>query len=151
MVETSIRPIHLHIYTLNCFSKLTSNAGVKVSLERTCLWIENGFSVASPEGADIVVNIERLSFTDGNIALDIDGVGGSAYRIYKAAFARTPDVNGVSYWIAQMDRGMELVNVADRFIGSPEFKIQYGNDPSNEQFLCWFSVNFTFALRLLVG
>ena len=97
--------------------------------------IEDGFSVTSPEGADILVNIERLSFTDGNIALDIDGIGGRAYRIYKAAFDRTPDIDGVGYWIAQMDQGMELDDVADQFIDSSEFKTQYGNEPSNNEFL----------------
>ena len=95
----------------------------------------DSFQIKSAEGTDSLFNMERLIFTDGNIALDINGVGGKAYRIYQAAFDRTPDENGVGYWIAQMDQGMEVTEVANRFIDSDEFKSLYGENPSNEQFL----------------
>ena len=90
---------------------------------------------SSTEGNDVLFDIERLVFTDGYIAIDINGVGGKAYRIYQAAFDRTPDAEGVGYWIAQMDRGMEVTEVASRFIDSDEFRSQYGEAPSNDQFL----------------
>ena len=35
-----------------------------------------------------VSNVERLRFSDGNVALDTDGTAGQAYRLYRAAFAR---------------------------------------------------------------
>ncbi|MBS0371865.1 MAG: Ig-like domain-containing protein [Proteobacteria bacterium] len=86
-------------------------------------------------GTDLLSNIERVQFSDTNVALDIDGIGGEAYRIYKAAFARTPDVAGVGYWIAQMDKGVPLVEVATGFINSDEFHGIYGTNPSNADFL----------------
>ena len=55
------------------------------------------------DGEDTLVSVERLVFSDVTVALDLDGVGGQAYRIYKAAFDREPDSGGLGYWIAQME------------------------------------------------
>ncbi len=86
-------------------------------------------------GTDSLVAVERLQFTDTNVGLDVDGIGGKAYRIYKAAFDRTPDSAGLGYWIAQMDQGMDLIEVSARFIDSAEFRSLYGTNPSNGVFL----------------
>jgi hypothetical protein len=80
-------------------------------------------------------SIERLVFDDVSVALDIAGVGGEAYRIYKAAFNRIPDAEGLGYWIGQMDKGMGLQEVSARFIDSAEFKALYGASPSKANFL----------------
>ena len=48
---------------------------------------------------------ERLTFSDANIALDIDGNAGQAHRIYKAAFDRAPDLGGLGFWINTLDNG----------------------------------------------
>jgi hypothetical protein len=82
-----------------------------------------------------LIEVERVRFSDGIIALDIKGIAGKAYRIYKAAFNRTPDGGGLGYWIVQMDKGMDVVEVAARFIDSPEFRSLYGTNPSNAEFL----------------
>ncbi|MEY3572459.1 MAG: hypothetical protein RJA77_374 [Pseudomonadota bacterium] len=86
-------------------------------------------------GTDTLLNVERLTFTDKAIALDVDGVGGKAYRIYKAAFNRTPDEVGLGYWIAQLDNGMDLLEAAARFIDSAEFVGLYGSSVTDDQFL----------------
>jgi Ca2+-binding RTX toxin-like protein len=83
------------------------------------------------EGEDLLVNIERLEFADVNVALDINGVGGQAYRLYQAAFDRTPDKIGLGYWIAQLDSGATLASVANAFIASTEFRASYGARPGN--------------------
>ena len=87
------------------------------------------------DGEDTLVSVERLVFSDVTVALDLDGVGGQAYRIYKAAFDREPDSGGLGYWIAQMDNGMDMVEVAARFIDSNEFRTLYGANPTNGEFL----------------
>jgi serralysin len=87
------------------------------------------------DGSDLLTRVERLQFLDGIIALDIAETPGQAYRIYKAAFNRTPDAGGLGYWIAKMDNGMNTVDVAARFIDSPEFRTLYGQNPSNADFL----------------
>ena len=84
---------------------------------------------------DVVTNVERVKFLDKAIALDINAAGGQAYRIYKAAFDRAPDTKGLGYWIAQMDKGMNVVEVAARFIDSSEFRSLYGQNPSHTEFL----------------
>jgi len=90
------------------------------------------------DGTDRLSNVERLQFSDASLALDLDGNAGQAYRIYKAAFDRDPmqgDTEGLGYWIAQIDRGMDLIEVSARFIDSKEFRDLYGSNPSNGEFL----------------
>lgn len=96
----------------------------------------NSVSVDKPNsGRDVLTNIERLVFDDRAVAFDTDGTAGRGYRIYKAAFDRTPDTGGLGYWIKQMDQGMDMVEVAARFIDSAEFRTLYGQNPSNADFL----------------
>jgi hypothetical protein len=86
---------------------------------------------------DSLSTVERIVFSDKAVALDIGSgeVGGSCYRIYKAAFNRTPDEGGLGYWIGQMDLGKTLVEVSAGFIDSDEFRASYGINPSNGEFL----------------
>ena len=68
------------------------------------------------------------------MALDIDGNAGAAYRLYKAAFDRVPDLEGLGFWIANLDNGGKLSDAATYFTVSPEFQSLYGST-SNEQFV----------------
>jgi serralysin len=90
---------------------------------------------ASGDGTDILTNVERLKFTDDNVAFDISGDAGQAYRIYQAAFNRKPDLAGLGFWIGQMDNGLNVVDVAARFIDSPEYRSLYGTNPSTSAFV----------------
>lgn len=94
-----------------------------------------GFSVSGPDGADALANVERIKFADATVALDINGTGGQAYRIYQAAFDRVPDTGGLGFHIWAMDKaGLSLQQVAQGFIDSPEFASKYGS-LTNEQFI----------------
>lgn len=64
----------------------------------------------------------------------IGGGAGKAYRPYQAAFDRTPDVEGLGCWIAQIDTGAKLFDIATGFIESDEFKALYGQAPSNADY-----------------
>lgn len=80
--------------------------------------------------------IERLLFDNSQaVGLDLNGVAGQAYRIYQAAFDRKPDLAGLGFWIAQMDKGVSLKDVAGGFLASDEFRKLYGAAPSNTDFL----------------
>jgi hypothetical protein len=92
-------------------------------------------SISDQTKSDILRSVERIIFSDKALALDAEAVGGQAYRVYKAAFNREPDQGGLGYWIAQMDSGMNMVEVAARFIDSNEFRAMYGTAPSDEQYL----------------
>jgi hypothetical protein len=85
-----------------------------------------GFKLAGGGGSALLTNIERVQFSDGGLAFDLDGVAGQAYRVYQAAFNRAPDQGGLGYWIAAMDKGMSLVDVAAQFAASAEFTGRYG-------------------------
>jgi len=95
----------------------------------------SAITVTGPEGTDTLTAVERALFADGALAFDIEGNAGQTYRLYQAAFARQPDVSGLSFWIGQMDAGASLPTVAAQFIGSAEFISQYGANPSNADFV----------------
>jgi hypothetical protein len=84
---------------------------------------------------DTLAGIERLMFNDVNVALDIKGIGGQAYRLYQAAFDRAPDQAGLGFWIGAMDRGASLGDVAAAFIGSNEFQRLVGATATHDQFV----------------
>jgi len=85
-----------------------------------------GFSVAGPDGTDSLAGVERLKFADFNVALDVEGNGGQAYRLYQAAFNRAPDIPGLGFQMKALDDGWGLVQIAQNFIDSPEFSATYG-------------------------
>lgn len=90
------------------------------------------FTVVGPDGTGLLRNTERLVFEDVNVALDIDGAGGQAYRLYQAAFDRPADIAGLGYWISVLDGGADLRNVAANFLASKEFADIYGgSNPDN--------------------
>ena len=91
-------------------------------------------ALAGDEGLDTLYNLERLAFSDMLTALDIEGNAGQAYRVYKAAFDRTPDLAGLSYWIHQLDLGHSMLDAAVGFIQSQEFKDLYGANTTNAQY-----------------
>ncbi|MFC5550613.1 DUF4214 domain-containing protein [Massilia aerilata] len=101
-----------------------SNDGTKVSVYD----YSNGSTTT-------LANVERLQFSDQNVALDIDGNAGEAYRLYQAAFNRTPDKAGLGYWIEALDKGNSLQNVAHSFVDSAEFASLYGANTSDAQYL----------------
>lgn len=95
------------------------------------------FTYKTPDGGTSGIaldNLERVRFADKTVALDIDGNAGQAYRLYKAAFDRTPDKEGLSFWIAALDKGASIDSVAQAFVVSSEFKTLNGQNPSNLSF-----------------
>ncbi|WP_075793797.1 DUF4214 domain-containing protein [Massilia putida] len=84
-----------------------------------------------------LVNIERVIFGEPGasnaegVALDYYGHGGQAYRLYQAAFNRTPDKVGEGFWMSRLDKGVSLTDVANAFVASDEFKALYGTNPTN--------------------
>lgn len=96
---------------------------------------------AAGGGTDLVSNVERLVFNDATVALDINGTGGQAYRIYQAAFNRAPDSVGLGFWINAMDRGVSLLDMSYAFVQSQEFTQLYGTAPSNAEIVNHYYLN----------
>ena len=143
-LDTSIYQGKISEYTI------TSSAASANTLDVYDLRVDNGTrvpgfyvddSVARRDGNDRLVEVERVEFETpeangaNRIALDIDGNAGQAYRLYKAAFNRSPDTAGLGYWIANLDEGMSLRIVSTAFIGSAEFQALYGVDTSNNKLI----------------
>ena len=93
------------------------------------------------EGTGTLLNVERLEFSDKGMAFDIDGNAGQVYRLYQAAFNRTPDSGGLGDWIYGMDSGMSLLEVSSGFVSSAEFKSVYGQNPTNAEVVTRFYQN----------
>lgn len=107
---------------------------------------------ASPDGyvvSDIggqsmprsVMKSAVLRFANVSITMDSDGRYGSIYRLYQAAFRRRPDIEGLSFWIGASARGYQLDQIAQGFVRSSEFKLQYGQAPLASNLIDSFYVN----------
>jgi hypothetical protein len=105
-------------------------AGYTVSVTSGGIQVRDNGGV---DGTDTLVNIERVKFADQALAFDVDGTGGQAYRIYQAAFARTPDAAGLGFWMSAMDKGQSLLSVSQGFVASNEFKTIYGANPTSTE------------------
>lgn len=46
----------------------------------------DGFTVSGPDGNDSLINVERLSFADKNLALDIEGTAGPSVSNLSSRF-----------------------------------------------------------------
>ncbi|MCS0633548.1 DUF4214 domain-containing protein [Telluria mixta] len=96
---------------------------------------------AGSDGTDRLAGVERLHFADVDVALDIAGTAGQAYRIFQAAFARAPDEGGLGFWMAMMDKGVSLNAVAQGFVDSAEFADRYGAKPTHRELVEKFYEN----------
>ncbi|KQV51585.1 hypothetical protein ASC93_08465 [Massilia sp. Root335] len=87
-------------------------------------------------GHDAVINVERLQFSDGAVALDISGSAGQAFRLYQAALDRPAESAGLGFWIYQLDHGLTLDDMVQDIIkNQPEFTQKYGANPTDAQFV----------------
>jgi serralysin len=90
------------------------------------------------DGVDSVINVEKLQFSDDTITIAAtpDEFLLESYRIYKAAFDRAPDYEGLGFWYHNMEKsGAPLTAVAEGFINSDEFRLMYGASPADSTFL----------------
>ena len=93
-------------------------------------------SVAGRNGVDTLQNVEQLRFSDYTLVFDLTSSQDSlVYRLYQAAFARTPDNGGFRYWAAFADQSQaSAMTLADQFLAAPEFTQKYGS-PDNTGFV----------------
>jgi hypothetical protein len=98
-----------------------TRASYSVSVASNELVVSNG-----SWQVDQVVNVERLQSSDSILAFDINGNAGQVYRLYQAAFDRTPDRPGLSSNVALLDTELTLYEMSDAFAQSQEFQDLYG-------------------------
>lgn len=97
-------------------------------------------ALAGTGGTDMLYNVERIRFADLATALDIDGHGGQAYRMY-SVFGRAPEQGGLGFWINALDHGTTVLDMARFFIASPEFVQRFGGSVSTSSFVETMYVN----------
>ena len=105
---------------------------------------------------DELRHIEKLEFAKASVAgyqnlvqtevnLDVTGTPAVTYRLYRAAFARDPDLGGLGYWVSELQQYLNpnlspeqnpyLLDVAKTFVESKEFKDKYGADVDNATYI----------------
>ncbi len=98
-------------------------------------------TINGPEGLGSFIDIDRIIFSDGTLVINREDLAFDIYRLYEAAFDRTPDLEGLSYWIDEADNGMDLPGIANSFYHSAEFEQTYGSDLSNQDLVDVFYRN----------
>jgi hypothetical protein len=89
------------------------------------------------------IGLSNFQFTDPEVRLpDIslsynkDGLPGQLYRLYQAAFGRTPDVAGFGFWKDVLEnQGLTVSRVASEFLNSAESKALYGDQSDDLVFV----------------
>ncbi|MFN8017252.1 MAG: trypsin-like serine protease [Acidimicrobiales bacterium] len=75
-------------------------------------------TLASSPASNLPIALQASAAWDGNAGMNT--------RLYRAAFLRTPDTNGLSFWIHQRWAGRGPVSIANSFVASSEFQNRYG-------------------------
>lgn len=99
-----------------------------------------GATLVSSTATISLWDVERIFVGGVQVAIDVDGNAGMAYRLYQAAFNRVPDLSGLGYQMHDLDIGVSLTQVAANFIASPEFQTTYGT-LNNTQFVTQLYAN----------
>ncbi|MFZ6818716.1 type I secretion C-terminal target domain-containing protein [Undibacterium sp. Ji22W] len=120
---------------------------------------ESGFSVSGKyyvglEGLDNLSGVEYLEFSDVHLNLEVKGKASNVaasdiktlIELYIAFFNRTPDADGMSYWIDQLKSGQSMAKISESFysIGaSDQFTAITGftTSMSNDDFIHTFYRN----------
>ncbi len=62
-------------------------------------------------------------------------------RLYRAAFGRAPDANGLAYWTERAASGLDLASMAAFFQGSPEWTALFGMAASDSDLIAALYAN----------
>jgi alpha-tubulin suppressor-like RCC1 family protein len=103
----------------------------------------NGFQVVDTvgSGGTVITSATKLQFADYSVSLDTSGTAAKVYRLYQAAFDRSPDLGGLGFHVSMIDgSGLDLTTVAQGFIDSVEFQQKYGNT-DNKSFVTLLYTN----------
>jgi hypothetical protein len=94
------------------------------------------------EDHDTLDNIEKVTFSDGSLVFDSSANADFAYRVYAAAYGRTPDEAGFLFWTDQLDQrgdgppdADDKAFIASFFLTADEFNDVYGENPTNEEYI----------------
>jgi hypothetical protein len=91
---------------------------------------------------DTLVSVERVETVDGNFLFGLSENVEAVYRMYAAAYGRTPDEAGLRFWTGQLDQhGGGQPDTADKkflatfFLAANEFADLYGTSPPDDDYI----------------
>jgi hypothetical protein len=130
------------------------NPGVYARVSAASAWINRTirFGPFAPDGNQYIrqqfvdflgrqpTNVELFSWADrlkNSPAADLithlqtspawDASAGMLTRLYSAAYLRSPDTNGLTYWLGQRRAGRSALSIAQHYATSSEFVGRYGS------------------------
>lgn len=119
-----------------------NDAALYAGIRNTLNVRDNGdgtYNVRSSAFDDLLDSIEFLAFDDGRMsvpyAVAVRFNQEQFGRFYNALFGRTPDIDGLTYWVNDLVNGNTIQNAAQAFTESPEFTSTYGPSVSNGAFV----------------
>ena len=78
----------------------------------------------------------EVRLQDISVSFDKDGLTGDLYRLYQAAFGRTPDVAGLGYWKEALEKEqINLGQIAMEFLRSSEAQKLFGSNTTDAQYI----------------
>jgi hypothetical protein len=119
---------------------LTKIAAVTAGERRAydIVWAQSKLSGAarSPDLSNFEFTSPEVRLPDISVTYDNNGLAGQLYRLYQAAFGRTPDVEGLGYWKNALEKnGLTLNQVGVEFLASGESKTLYGAQSDDAVFV----------------
>ncbi|CAL1690066.1 hypothetical protein MMB232_00186 [Brevundimonas subvibrioides] len=102
------------------------DAAVYAGVRRQYATSHTAVSGGPEGGTDTLVSIENTRFLDGTITYDENSTAAEILRIYDATLDRGPDAFGLDGWLQARAGGTTLVQMANSFVNSDEFKARYG-------------------------
>ena len=102
--------------------------------------VESGgacISLSGPGDFDSLYGVERIAFLDGTLLFEFQkSADALVYRLYQAAFARTPDEGGFIFWAnATRTAGLGALDLARAFRAAEEFTFRYGRDLPDAEYV----------------
>jgi hypothetical protein len=79
-----------------------------------------------------------LHYNNGSLDFSVadNAANDTIYRIYQAAFARSPDKAGFVYWTNEAtSKNLDSLTIANAFTHSQEFQQKFGTNPSNTEYI----------------
>ncbi|EPJ75783.1 Fibronectin type III domain protein [Pseudomonas sp. CFII64] len=98
---------------------------------------DGSFSVRSLTDSSSVVtvkNVERLTFDNQTIALDVTPTSSRVAELYHLTLGRNPEENGLGFYVGVSGQGLSTAQLALNFVSSAEFTKLYGT-PNNTAFV----------------
>ena len=98
---------------------------------------DGSFSVRSLTDSSSVVtvkNVERLTFDNQTIALDVTPTSSRVAELYHLTLGRNPEENGLGFYVGVSGQGLSSAQLALNFVSSAEFTKLYGT-PNNTAFV----------------